>query len=336
MSIKSVSPKLAPEEALLTPFAWRRPTEPNAYLWANRTFSRESLHLEGAANWLRIEEGEKQETKWLVLSGDADEFGAPVGQPYEPLTEYPQLFRTFIDVEPSPEGFLRFAQEYGRLGVSREVGPRSVFRELGEALYLWRREQAHLRAADLVAQALRKRGRDLSRWFTEQTDTKVKGYRLVDDFIPREFLPSGLGVLGRLELRRSVAPPLVWRAIDAVSERGHKLRVVAAHWLAREINARLDGPISRVGVHIAARLKETASVPLRLRPDSLLAALWLQLVEAINGNRKFRRCRFHPIAEGGFGSVRKESGCESASLYCSPGCRLRDWRSQRNLKGKRR
>src|SRR5947209_1749430 len=39
---------------------------------------------------------------------------------YQPLEEFTGLFRTFADADPSPEGFLRFANEYGPLGLAAQ------------------------------------------------------------------------------------------------------------------------------------------------------------------------------------------------------------------------
>src|SRR5262249_50635716 len=58
---------------------------------------------------------------------------------YEPLHEFPALFRTFADTEPSPDGALEFADRYGALTRRTAAGRGKVLgRAAGRRPAAWR------------------------------------------------------------------------------------------------------------------------------------------------------------------------------------------------------
>jgi hypothetical protein len=311
-------------EPILTPFTWRRPaTDAKESLrWVDDRFAGPSPMPEDCRGPFGIDKSERKETRWLVAVNQL------AWEKYEPLSQHPELFRTFIDTESTEVGYLSFAQRYGMLGVESTLD-RGIS-EFGEALYLWRKEQATIRAANRVAAALRRQQTGiLETWFRS---TEKKGYKLSGDLMNPAFLPTGVGVLGRWET--SILPkPAIWVAHDALSNRSQRIRLIARVWLARQVNRRLDGHQGSTSAVVARVLPfEAEGLPIHLSPNSLLAALWLQLVESINGNRTFKRCKH---CKRWFLASPEGVGLKSHAKYCSPNCRLRAWRNSGSKKKKR-
>jgi hypothetical protein len=65
---------------------------------------------------------------------------------------------------------------------------------------------------------------------------------------------------------------------------------------------------------------------LHIRPNSLLGALWLQFVQAVNGNKKYRRCQ-----ECGAWFVLDPATARKSRLFCSDLCRNRAFRRKKAL-----
>lgn len=66
---------------------------------------------------------------------------------------------------------------------------------------------------------------------------------------------------------------------------------------------------------------------LRYEPESLISALWLQLMMAIDGNRKFAPCR-EPTCSHWFEV--DPAAVKAGKYYCSNACRMRDYRRRRS------
>src|SRR5262245_40830133 len=87
--------------------------------------------------WWRREKGpafrwqQGRQGRWLLVSPPQETL-----RPYQPLLEETGLFLTFAHLDGSQDGFLRFANHFGRLGTYHSIGA-----ELGEPLDKW--EQHH-------------------------------------------------------------------------------------------------------------------------------------------------------------------------------------------------
>lgn len=98
-------------------------------------------------------------------------------------------------------------------------------------------------------------------------------------------------------------------------------------WLGRDELRRVQRTVNaRLSAETGAQLLWVADdgcLALRVRPRSLLGALWLQLAQAIDGNARYRSCRvcsawfeLHP------------DRARSDRAYCSNGCRFKAYRGR--------
>ena len=184
------------------------------------------------------------------------------------LKDATALFKTFADIDPTPDGVVSFANQYGALGgtLSRMVTigkPDAKGKPLhtGEPITAWLTEIAEIR-------------RLLSVW---DQDAKCEiTFRTAPESIVAEW-PSGTEIV-------------VFRATDP--ETYERLRgkptEIAQHYLRTKVNAKLlEHPAT-------ARLlyEKTRGAPgLFIVPSSLIAAIWLQFAAAIDGSRQYRSCK---------------------------------------------
>ena len=323
---------MSDKDTVLTPFAWSHPrsADDQAVFWVDDEFADVNPQNHDIRGPYGVDPGERREKRWLVSPHAPD-----LWEKYQPLQQHPELFRTFLDVSGDEDGYLSFANKYGTLGIASTLADTTDghgFSMFGEALYLWRKEQALLRAADRVAGALAKRrGAELETWFVANGKG---GYQLAGDLVTPEFLPRGVNVVGRMNLPKSRPAP-IWVAHDQIKDPTQQRRLIARVWLARQINDRLQGErgnTSAVSVRVLAT-GDGAEMPIHQSPNSLLAAIWLQFVESVNANRKFRRCnhckRWFLLSPEGVGLRRQ-------AKYCGSACRLRAFRAAESKKGKKR
>lgn len=87
--------------------------------------------------------------------------------------------------------------------------------------------------------------------------------------------------------------------------------------------------------HVSPRLlrEEDGRLTLSYVPDTLLAALWLQLARAIDGDRRYRPC---PVCGRFIELSLEKTGKRADTRYCSSACRQRHWRRQRTRKRRSR
>jgi hypothetical protein len=180
---------------------------------------------------------------------------------YEPLKEYTGLFWTFAKVEPTKEGVLAFANQFGVLGAGPFVGMAKNIGwiERGESddvLEDWEKEIPLMRKAIALWERTQ-RG--------EVTDQEVQG-------------------------------------------------------LQHTINQEL---LNTVSVRLVPDVRH-GGLTLRMRPFTLLGALWLQLAEAVSGNKEFRSC---PTCGKWF--ELNPDIARTNRQFCSDACRTRAYRGRK-------
>jgi hypothetical protein len=237
---------------------------------------------------------------------------------YSPLRNAPALFRTFIDLEPTQEAVLAFANEYGLLGdpvasfvalpatgtsagglafdiaagVDRYIG-------IGEQLCGWERQIMEMR--ELV-----------ELWDAATSESALMEQRIV-------WHPD------RVEYRNArtwalIAGSMTEPELFARFRRGERVRP-ALMYLQKRVN-------EKISEHTTARLlwdPEGTLLRLHVVPRSLVAALWLQFARAIEGQRRYLTCvqcrRWMEISP----DVRR-----SDARFCSGTCRTRAHRERRH------
>lgn len=183
--------------------------------------------------------------RWLAIRPDL-----PVTW-YSPLTDTPNLFRIFADVESTETGFLEFAREYGCLDDPWRY-QRRRYRSAGRFVY-WAETHAQFKAAINYFDATRKR-------------TSLNGHA-----IPT---PGNKMVVEQMNEWLGGGEAGVWRRMTDWL-RGHEFGVWGG----------TNGVAARVLVN-----EERNRYELKLVPNSLIGAMWLQLAEEMTGSYRFKRC----------------------------------------------
>lgn len=260
-----------------------------------------------------------RERRWLLVDGiQTDEV-------YEPLTENPELFRTFCSLPETEGAFADFARRYGFLGSHELVlwhsgGVVPECRDAESFFGCWvfnlRLMKALLTAYDSVR---RSRWNDLAKWL-EISPVPGDSRRLRVQ--PRPDSPLSMGVVGLLN---SMALQFnVVRAPEAPTQ-GQRTRATVLQWVTNGISLQLSGSAA---VHAELRtVTAQYDYALRFVPDSLLGAMWLQFAETVEGSldhRQCRSCRNWMLVSAG-------KGRRAHAHFCSANCRLRYWRKSTNI-----
>jgi hypothetical protein len=220
---------------------------------------------------------------------------------YYPAKE-PGLFIRFAELERGEAGFAAFANEFGRLGVERV--------ELGAG----------------VTQLLGATGEPWSAWDRAHTRMKraVRLWRALED---GEVSAELLRPAGKPRDLRGTAPTK-WLLFDP----GHDRPVVteslaernpiraAGRFVQRWVNDGLkDGAVVRVLWH-----PDHEQYVFRVRPSTLLGAMWWQLGRALAGEVRLRECRVcrKPIGHG------PETPFIASREFCSQACKQKDHRAR--------
>jgi hypothetical protein len=242
--------------------------------------------------------------RWTEIAGDLIltlREGAFPPQPYRPLEDCPGLFRTFADLEQTPEAALAFANQYGSLlHTSRHralEGPKLDVLLPPECFHdFWQKEIHGLT-------------RLVSVWDACQAGNASAVRRLLGDW--------GKNSWPRI-LKREKIQPADWVA------RGN-------FYLAVQLSAKLRG--IRYLKHLPSepailpllKLDEHHHPRLTAEPNALIHALYLQFAQAIDGDRQFRRClvcgAWFPVGADEQ-SRRQGQRQRSDKVVCSPACRV--------------
>ncbi len=233
---------------------------------------------------------------------------------YDPLQDHSGLFREFADTSPTQEGILGFANKFGRLGGHAEEGillwvtdskipsgGRSErlstwvgqIQAMHEAINLW--DLAKAGDTDGLSRVIEWEGRDVVRRRLEH-DSELQGQIIASWGVSPELL----------QLFRSgdlIQPALVQTQ--------------------RTINWNLESSPRLLWDPKQGRLE------LRIVPDSLIGAMWLQFARAVDGNKTYRRC-----AECRTWFAISPGTARVTRTYCSNACRSKAYR-KRQLEAER-
>jgi hypothetical protein len=277
-------------------------------------------HTEGRTV-LRPDSRLEDEARWYLTPAVGSGGAPPIAaRSYKPL-KVTGLYREFAAIREADRGaILAFANERGRLGpgVSRFLDvanpdePNSLSVMTGESHEDWAGEIKAMRRAVVVWDALFKRDRAALeqsgiRWQSAIPDTG-SGFHRKACWI--YFGPDNY----QQHLFDSEDPSLYDGALTAAT-------LLLNDW----INTRLD-------FHVQARLfhdfqgQTSVAYPrssFRLHPRNLLGCLWLQLAQAVAGNKETRTCEG---CKSWFEVSPDRDGRTARRLFCTPQCKLREHR----------
>jgi hypothetical protein len=261
-----------------------------------------------------------------ILGELCPERPGPPTRSYHPLREHTGLFLTFADTPPTREGILEFARRFGRLGKGTPAEQAQLVKDKDgrdarlteEPWELWRMQISELKQAsevwhlcqvgDMEGLAARIRwehdeeGQDSVSYISDPDyqagATTASGHVAAEEPIAsRRFHPERLA---RCRPGDLVRPALIY-VQDAINVRLEGLAWPRLAW---------DAQGSRLG--------------LRLVPETLLGAMWLQFALAVSGGKAFRRC----AACGEWFELSPKVGRKD-KLFCSGACRTRSHRGRR-------
>jgi len=248
------------------------------------------------------------------------------------------LHRTFADVEPTPEGIVRFADEYGMLTHGENLAGSAYW---GEPLTLWREQVFAMRRCLRLWDAVR--GDDAEtlarhvRWHHRHDADAGASWDEVS-VVSHEAPPApALGVepYERWTMSPLVSPDLFvqggWQAGELVRP--------AMEYVRRKLNAALEGraipnetvprrsgqptpPSATVTGGAAVEMlwpdsATTMRLGLFVIPRDLLSGLWLQFASAIATNASFRRCE----CEGCGRWFQTAGKSRTDRVFCRESCR---------------
>jgi hypothetical protein len=201
---------------------------------------------------------------------------------YNPLVVEPLLFRKFIETEPTEEGFLAFANQYGDLGVGVLVGRKTDDKTVRGGLRghdpFFRWFAAHHRMRGLVEVLTAIQQADavtLRQWF----QIVEGGARYVrDDGVAKEW--------SWITIPQHHLRDYLWDWAMAAPNEDEAIIRIAQGWAQGKLNEAVSGDDSPSTVRVVFD-RDTPKMSLRVCPSNLLAALWLQCarVLALNPTR---------------------------------------------------
>jgi hypothetical protein len=267
-----------------------------------------------------------EEPQWLLVHKDP---GGRKRPPYRPLHDFRflGLFRVFAEVKLCREAILEFANQYGALGIPRPGTlnhPWPPWPEFeGETLNDWAWQIEKMRQAvevwDMLQTKHKKGLQRLIRWGHRVRPGGIPNsgpfwwfYRSHPDTAPPNIEPRGIPAWPG-ESKDDML------AIPGMAEEGDLL-TPARIFLAKWVTQSLKGAASPA-MHYD---KEYQRLNLQIVPQTLLAALWLQLARAIDTDKTYRRCKACPRwFEVSAGNSRTDR------LFCSDACKSRDYRAKK-------
>jgi hypothetical protein len=240
-----------------------------------------------------LDRGEPSEAQSFVVATEGGWTGEAYGNPLEAVDS--AAHRWFAEHVEDAETAAAVATELGFLGEIERVELADGRVVQGEPVELWLREAAAMRRALALWTGLQRSDLDALRE-DPQIAALASGVTLDPENVNLARFWDSDAVLGLARFTLS--------------------------WL---VNERLGRP-GPGGPLVSVMLEEEAGrIVFRNRALTLLAALWLQLALAINGNKDYRRC---PV-DGRWWEETPDIG-RTNRVYCSAACKQKAWRARRD------
>lgn len=213
---------------------------------------------------------------------------------YNPLSrDHSALYQIFANTDPTPEGIVKFANNYGLLGekifaLNTNEGPLNSAERLG----LWIKEINDIREAFRFWEKINASD-------TKGLSQNIRWNNSRDDV---SFVNDNGGYLiahsESLKTMPFVYPDIIFPA------KLHLLRVINEHLKGR----------------VSPRLyfnRDYRNQDLYFVPDNLIGALWLQFAQAVEGNKEYFHCKQCGLVF----EIDPDTGFRTNKRYCSASCR---------------
>jgi hypothetical protein len=243
----------------------------------------------------------------LVLTAHSSDGASYPIRYYNPLDTAPALFRLFADLPfDDRDAVRRFAESYGQIGLPR-WGFDSKGTGVCETHEDWVAQVAAMRAAVQVWDA--RRSRDGSGLRELLSPIVVQGQVSWKYTAPKWELKA----LGKARREQLIDPP---RGIKF----GRGDATLPAFFLVQKwANEQLKEHSQTALIYDVA-----AGQPLlRMRPNTLLGAMWFQFAREVAGSTSYRQC---PVCKKWFEVPLEENARKARQVFCSHPCKLRDYR----------
>lgn len=253
---------------------------------------------------------DRSETRFLV----AKPMQTPIHWRYNPLLKYPTLYREFADLEPTEEAYVKFANDYGALGVGVLLATTGLL-EAHDPFCRWRSAHAHIRAvADVLTSVQAEDIASLKQWFTV---TKNGARYTRKDPIWESH--GWVTIAG--ELRE-----YLWTWATKADSDAEILLRIARGWAQQEINEAIGGD-KQPGTNSSARVvfdQDRGRMTLRIVPETLIGAMWFQCARVLTLNPTFRACNHC----GKWFELSPDTRRRQA-IYCSDRCKVAAYRAKK-------
>lgn len=210
---------------------------------------------------------------------------------YRPFSkEHAGLFTTFAGLDQSPDSVLSFANRYGFLGppVLRNFWQDAPVSVPGSA-------DGNILPSTLT-----------------RSITSVGGF--CGELLSDEQSDAGLGSWCWVSAIKALATLV-----------SHRTRRADDKWMTASIGLTVNLYLGRTAAPYLDWSNPRRSFHLRLRPQSLLGALWLQAALAITEAKVFRNC---PVCERPI-EISRSGGARADAKFCSNKCKTRDYRDRK-------
>lgn len=256
---------------------------------------------------------DRRDKKTRVLDPNLDELSISVVSERQPLKEDPALFRKFAAVEPTEDGIIAFANQWGPLRSEFNFWEEHLEEGEEPSSFNWTIEPT-----ELWFEEIKKMNALVGLWDVLQSGKDRNLSEVLEVTKNEQFH----GLHGRVHFK--TAPKLGWNFFFGKRNRpSGGIRELARLFLLEMINDSLWGfcsPWLDMG-------RSVDDSNLRLTPHHLNAALWLMFAQEILGDKKLKQCQY---CKGHF-EVTKESNerrQRSDKKYCSPKCRAAAFRDR--------
>jgi hypothetical protein len=249
----------------------------------------------------------KSRQQW-VLTDDLADGLSYLAKEYAPLKSFTGLYRDFADLPRNDrDSILMFANEYGMLGVGQftetpvETEGKNLVRTPVESWTSWKNEIREMhRAVSMWDMVRAKNSAGLSRRIIWKPGRQMWCYENDPD---------------QADYWKMIEP------VDNLFTPGNVL-IPASFLVQRWVNKKLDGATSAQVLYDADRARRV----LRIIPQNLLGAMWLQFAQTIDGNRQHQGCKH---CNRWFEISSEETGFRVNRQFCSDACKSKDYRKRK-------
>ena len=252
------------------------------------------------------------------------EMGGLEPREYSPLKDVNGLFRTFAETEPTPEGVLKFADQYGSLGgdvVNRfrpEAASPDSIPDFGEPLIVWIWEIKSIRHSVAIWDLIRNGAAEELSKVICWNDSWDEGFTVSIRFLNEEDQPP---FLIEADDESTAQIPRIHGSFEEAYRSGDPF-LPALNYVQGVINTHLR---KRTQSTLQGTGNIASPFDLQIKPDSLIGAIWLQFALALDGNYDY-----HPCEECSLWFAISPGAGRPEKQYCSDACRMRAYRKRKS------